>query len=230
MMFAETLSHFSPGKICDCLMLLFRHRRCPKCGQVHTQESILCEQCLKDIVQKKHQGPDADCTHFHFSRIHYYGLYSGILKELIRDWKFNNRTEFSSAFRPMLASLGKELDDFRPDILVPVPLHPSRLRMRGFNQSLVLAEHVAKSSGIPLAAHGLRRTRKTIPQSALNGTERRENLLQAFSADNARVAGKKVLLVDDVFTTGSTADECARTLLEAGATDVEVMVLARALL
>ncbi|WP_054651915.1 ComF family protein [Salidesulfovibrio brasiliensis] len=109
--------------------------------------------------------------------------------------------------------------------MVPVPLHGSRLRWRGFNQSLMLAGDVGKRLGLPVAREGLARTRRTRPQTELAPRDRRENIRGAFSMDNG-LKGKRVLLVDDVLTTGATLDECSRTLRRYGATGVEVMVVA----
>lgn len=118
----------------------------------------------------------------------------------------------------------------RLDVIVPVPLHKRRLRSRGFNQALLLAELLAHEWRLPLERRALRRVRWTEPQITLTAAERRENVRGAFAvADNVAVAGKCVLLVDDVLTTGSTVEECARTLKRSGAVGVAVVTVARAL-
>lgn len=114
------------------------------------------------------------------------------------------------------------------DVTVPVPLHPRRLRWRGFNQSLELARAAARRSGCAVAPQGLRRIRETTPQTGLSESERKANIKGAFTAPSDAVRQKRVLLVDDVLTTGATLDECARTLTRAGASSVDVLVLARA--
>lgn len=117
------------------------------------------------------------------------------------------------------------------DVLVPVPLHIRRLRWRGFNQAQLLARHVARQNRLPLDPFALERTRATDPQVELDDDARRRNVNGAFVVpDAARVRGRRVLLVDDVYTTGATANECSRTLLRAGARHVDVLVLARAIL
>jgi ComF family protein len=132
--------------------------------------------------------------------------------------------------------LGRELALARPyppgqhDVLVPVPLHPRRLRWRGFNHACVLAAHTARTLGIPLAPGLLRRTRDTEAQVSLTEPERHRNVRQAFSVPRKdRVAGSRVLLLDDVLTTGATANACAAALLAAGARSVDVLALALAL-
>jgi ComF family protein len=113
------------------------------------------------------------------------------------------------------------------DCLVPVPLHRTRLGQRGYNQALELARPLARAWRLPVAPGALRRVRATAAQSELTAVERRRNLRGAFAADAAQVRGKRVLLVDDVITTGSTASEATRTLLAAGAAEVRVLAAAR---
>jgi ComF family protein len=115
------------------------------------------------------------------------------------------------------------------DLIVPVPLHAARLRSRGFNQSLLLAHPLARRHRVPIAPFLLARTRETLPQVGLHGRDRRRNIAGAFAiARRARVRDRSILLVDDVYTTGATVNECARVLREAGALRVDVLVLARA--
>lgn len=116
------------------------------------------------------------------------------------------------------------------DLIIPVPLHPRRLRWRGFNQSALLARALAAHSGRPVALHALARARATPPQVGLGERQRRRNVARAFSVRDARpLRDRRVLLVDDVMTTGATVNECARVLRRAGATRVDVLILARAL-
>ena len=114
-------------------------------------------------------------------------------------------------------------------LVVPMPLHPSRLVERGFNQSHEIARVVARQTGLRLAANGLRRVRGTAPQVGLSRRERAGNLSGAFVADPHIVAGQHVVLIDDVVTTGSTAVEAASTLRAAGAATIAVWAVARAL-
>ena len=114
--------------------------------------------------------------------------------------------------------------------MLPVPLHPARLRERGFNQALLIARACFPQYRSRLEPALLRRQRHTRPQSQLSGHERRTNLGGAFTfVAPSRVRGRRVLLVDDVFTTGSTVQECSRVLRTAGAARIEVFTLARSL-
>ena len=133
---------------------------------------------------------------------------------------------------PVLAHLVSRRCSHMPeyDLMIPVPLHSSRLRWRGFNQSLHLANHLAATWRMPVDPFVLRRCRSTPPQVGLDERARRRNVRGAFTvADKASVKGRAVLLVDDVFTTGATVNECAATLRRAGARCVDVVVLARVL-
>jgi ComF family protein len=116
------------------------------------------------------------------------------------------------------------------DLVIPVPLHRGRLRWRGFNQAALLGAAVAHRLRRPLDVSTLARMRATPPQTAQGHDARRRNVRAAFAVKHPhRIANRRVLLVDDVMTTGATADECARTLLGAGARRVDVLTLARAL-
>jgi len=115
-----------------------------------------------------------------------------------------------------------------PPLIVPMPLHPSRLVERGFNQSREIARVVARRLDLRLAESALQRTRATAPQVGLARIERAGNLCGAFAADGRVVAGRAVILLDDVVTTGSTAAEAARALLAARAISVQVWAAARA--
>jgi len=114
------------------------------------------------------------------------------------------------------------------DVLVPVPLHPRRLRERGFNQSALLAEEIGRRTGRAVCPDALVRRRDTLPQAGLTAAARRRNVEGAFAVRRrASVAGRTVLLVDDVLTTGATAFTCARRLAEAGAAELRLLTVAR---
>ena len=113
------------------------------------------------------------------------------------------------------------------DVMIPVPLHSKKERRRGFNQTILLCRAVSAETALPLCERGLLRRKDTTPQSRLSPAERKENLRGVFVV-NANVAGKRVLLVDDIFTSGATCGECARALYRAGAESVRVFCLAAA--
>jgi ComF family protein len=146
------------------------------------------------------------------------------LKEAINHFKYFRKKRL---LRP-LAELLCTLDIPAVDVVLPVPLHRSRLQERGFNQSALIARQIAGKHALPLLINTLVRVRNTPQQVGLNARRRRKNIAGVFSVlQGNTVAGRRVLLVDDVITTGATVQECTRELLHAGAVDVHVMSLAR---
>ena len=183
---------------------------CPRCGD-GTTLGERCGACLKD--------PPA------FARTLALFRYEFPVDRLIQALKYGHQL-------PLAAWLGAQLGerlvagDF--DLVVPLPLHPARLRARGFNQSLEIARPLGRALGIPVAPDGLIRTRATPPQAELPLKERARNVRGAFEY-RGELAGQRVLLVDDVMTTGSTLREAARILALHGAGPITVAVAARAL-
>jgi ComF family protein len=147
----------------------------------------------------------------------------------IHQFKYGGKSYLAKSLGPFLASVARErLNGIDGLLVMPVPLHPKRLRERGFNQSLLLARHVASQLGVELDFLSLRRIRYTQPQTGLKKDERRKNVRKAFGLIDPKVVkGRKVILVDDVTTTGNTLNECARILKRAGAENIYCAVLAR---
>ena len=158
-------------------------------------------------------------------------LFAGPARELIHRLKYGGTVHHRRPLGLLTAELlAPFAADRAPDLLVPVPLHVRRLRQRGFNQAVLLGEVLGREWGVPLAREVLRRIRWTEPQVGLPAAERADNVRGAFAvADPIRVAGRRVMLVDDVCTTGSTLYECGRTLRKAGAAEVLAVTVARAL-
>lgn len=151
----------------------------------------------------------------------------GPARELIHGLKYGDRLEIAGPAGVWMARAGRELLT-EADALVPVPLHRRRLWARRFNQAALLAQSVSKASGVAYLPLALVRVKPTRPQVGLSRRERQDNLQGAFRVpDSALVAGRRIVLVDDVLTTGSTANACARALTKAGAARVDVLTLAR---
>ncbi|MFO7783445.1 MAG: D-glycero-beta-D-manno-heptose 1-phosphate adenylyltransferase [Desulfatiglandales bacterium] len=192
---------------------------CRRCGvpfSTGPDEERLCESCLR--------RPPA----YESARALY--VYEETAIEAVHRFKYSGRTRLAEVFGPMLAQLAREWlpADIEP-LVMPVPLHLRRLRERGFNQSLLLARHVAALPGYELDYLALCRVRHTPSQSVLDRARRRENVRSAFGVKTpSAVKGRDVVLVDDVSTTGSTLDACSRALLQSGARRVYGLTLARA--
>ncbi len=165
---------------------------------------------------------------WHFTEARAVLHYSDPVAQAVQAFKYRGSTTGLATFRLLKERLS-HLDGLADlDLIVPVPLHVHKLRQRGFNQALVLARALFPGHRQRIAPSLLARTRQTISQTGLSGHERRRNLKNAFRVVfPAQVEGKRLLLVDDIFTTGSTANECASTLRRAGAQEVRVLTLAR---
>jgi ComF family protein len=212
------LAHPGQGPLCDaCWAALPRHRRAAcRCGLPLLPGAAQCGRC------RRGRQPFAAGASL--------GPYEGSLRVLLHQLKYAGRRR--AAVR--LARLLLEDEPVRllletSDVLVPVPLHPRRLRERGFNQSALIARALAQRSGRPCCAEALVRRRDTTPQAGLRAAERRRNVRDAFAVRRrGAIAGRVVTLVDDVLTTGATAQACARALIEAGAAEVRLLTAARA--
>lgn len=143
---------------------------------------------------------------------------------LVQAMKYGHQLALAPTLAGLLAEAAATRE--RPDVLVPMPLHPLRLRERGFNQALELAKIIARQLGIPLLPRGAERTRATPPQVGLPWNERTANLRGAFSS-SLDYAGKHVAIVDDVMTTGASLNELAKALRRQGASEVSAWVVAR---
>jgi len=203
---------------CDARIRYIKEPLCPVCGlpfEAGTTTSHPCGACLKE-------RPPFDVARA-------LGRYEGPLLEVIHRFKYRKDTAAGEALGRLAASYPFFDFSFTAyDVLVPVPLHLRRLRERGFNQALVLGRVVARHHHLALDFDAVARHRDTTPQVSLDGKDRRENVRDAFVVVRPQcLEGKRVLLVDDVFTTGSTVSECARVVKKAGAAWVGVFTVAR---
>ena len=149
---------------------------------------------------------------------------------MIQKYKYGRRVSLGKPLGRVLAQGCRPwLEEWKVDVIVPVPLHPKRLRWRGFNQCVLLGRELSRVFDLPLDPFTLQRKLETPPQTQLSEEERRRNVRGAFlvKPENA-FENRSVLLLDDVYTSGATINECSRCLKRAGATDVYVLTLARA--
>ena len=187
---------------------------CPRCALPLEAPALLCGECLE------HAPPFASAVAPF--------VYGHPLDMLMTRFKFGRSLAAGRVLAELWIDALRALPPARPDVLIPVPLHPDRLRERGYNQALELVRPVAQASQVPLRADLLLRTRATLAQTNLDATARAKNLRGAFKAAETAALPAHVAIVDDVMTTGVTLRECARTLLRAGAQRVDVWALARA--
>lgn len=192
---------------------------CTTCGKPfknNAGENHLCGYCLK-------HG-------WHFTRARAVVFYQTPVAEAVKVFKYNGKMHGLETFAALTRQYYLHHPLPEPDLILPVPLHPKRLRKRGFNQALVLGRKLFSKSKERIDPHVLERHQWTCAQTGLSGAERRRNVKNAFRIKNPeKIKNKKILLVDDVFTTGATVNECARILLQSKASDVEVFTFARAM-
>lgn len=165
---------------------------------------------------------------YYFTKARAVVSYKDPVSTLIHSFKYAGRTTAFSTFKALWGQsvVKNDLDPF--DLIIPVPLHITRLRERGFNQAKLLAEIFFPDQADKIKSNILLRCKNTPHQTTLSGKERRQNLINAFDVSTKeQVIGKKVIIIDDVFTTGATLNECARVLSQAGALEIQVVTLAR---
>ncbi|HEY2986177.1 MAG TPA: ComF family protein [Candidatus Binatia bacterium] len=151
------------------------------------------------------------------------------LREVVQRFKYGRKVSLGKPLGRLMAIGCRDLfHDYDLDVIIPVPLHAKRLRWRGFNQSVILAREIGRHWKLPVDPCVLVRSRETPPQTQLHEDERRKNMRRAFSVNPAKsIDGKAALLIDDVYTSGATVNECSRALVRAGVREVYVLTLAR---
>ncbi len=201
---------------------------CAGCGNpLEEMQTSLCLPCRQALTASRTCGLGPGGASF--DRLIAPFPYEGVAKTLIVSLKYNHRLSLVSFLSGILAETILECLGTDPaDGIVPVPLHPTRRRERTFNQAEALARDLARRLDLPCRLDLLSRTKPTLSQTELTRSERRANLEEAFRIQaDPLIRASRLLLVDDVFTTGATAESCARLLKEAGAASVAVVTVAR---
>lgn len=225
--------------VLDDFISLFYPRYCLGCmGPLVKGEDILCTDCLIDLPKTnyhfRHENPIRNKLLGRLPIRHGWAFLkfrkSGIVQHLLHQLKYNNRPEvglrLGQAYGLELANLGlqKELD-----LIIPVPLHASRQRQRGYNQSAQFAQGLSEATKIPWDESISVRTQSATTQTRKSRTERWENVKDVFSIqDRSKIENKKILLVDDVITTGATLEACGQHLISAGCDSLSVACIAEA--
>lgn len=219
----QVLAKVWKGLADNAMSLMFPTRAvCMGCGSAAGFESEwFCDDCRKALARRwigafPENKLDGAAAAYH---------YAGPAGSAVRYFKYHDVTALAE---PMAKSMLTALEQIQPvgaEMVVPVPMYPKRLKRRGYNQSELLAREIAAALDVP-CENGLVRIRDTVQQARLEGDERRKNLKDAFRAEPC-VSGWRVLLVDDVYTTGETARECAQTLRRGGAISVSFLCYAK---
>lgn len=202
---------------CQKELVYITNNFCAKCGKrIASGQEELCMDC----VRQKHMYDQARSV---FS-------YQGRTREALYRFKKKNRREYAEYFGTEICRMRRRwILSLQVDLLIPVPMHPSNVRMRGYNQAQLLAEVMGRELDLPVSCQILQKTGRTQEQKELDRKQRRKNLEHAFAvpAENRNVLqGKNILLVDDIYTTGATADAAAKVLKQAGVAYVYVVTVA----
>ncbi len=204
---------FSKSVLCpDCLdsFSFIRPPTCKRCGKPCNIEVDDCKECR---------------NRFKFSTARSLGLYEGNLKTAIHKFKYKNARGLAAIFADMMTGLVSDFDDV--ELITYVPLSRKKELKRGFNQAHLLAQEIAERTNLICDAT-LMRVAEEVDQTKLSLKQRKKNVRGAFVVDEKKdVSGKSLLLIDDVFTTGSTVDECSKILLKAGARNLSILTIAR---
>lgn len=218
-------------------------RRCPVCGEIVEPRGALactacylklkrieeprCKKCSKPIESEENEYcHDCEAKQHHYIKGYALWVYDNTMKKSISDFKFHGRREYGDFYIDEITNrYGSWIKEIDPDVLVPIPIHKSKRIQRGYNQADILAKGIGAKLDIAVLSHLLYRDKKTLPQKLLNDKERLRNLEKAFTyskEESARFLGKihKVMLVDDIYTTGSTIEACTNILLNNGIDEV----------
>lgn len=190
---------------CETMLHPIGHPRCFKCGKP-VEKGEFCRDCQK----RKHM----------FEQGRGIFVYDSSMRRSVTRYKYYGCREYGDFYAKAMYRYAKmELREWKPDLIVPVPVHRSKERMRGFNQAAYLAERISRYTGIPADMGLVQKNIKTKSQKKLNALQRRKNLEKAFCV-TGDVRGKDILVIDDVYTTGSTIDAMASCLKKKGAENV----------
>jgi len=200
---------------CRPLVCVIKEPFCMKCGKKLFDSTLeYCEDC-----EESGHGR-------FFSKGRGVYLYDGVMREIMYRFKYKNKRYYADFFARQARSLyHRWIEDFQPDIILPVPMFKGKMKKRGYDQARCFAAALSRVFSIPEGKDVISRTRSTLPQKGLSGAARRLNLKNAFHIRGNLVQSKRVLLVDDIYTTGSTVDAAAEALVAAGASDVCCMYI-----
>lgn len=193
--------------------------KCSFCEQNKlSKQEIICSSCRAKIefltVEKNWQQAAL-------------AFYQGIWQEIIQKWKYTGQVHLTKTLGKMLAQFCQQ-EKITSHYLLPIPLHKNKIRKRGFNQTFLLAQALNSEIGMPILTQALIRQKDTLSQVSLSKKERKKNMLDAFLViKQQKIAGKNIILLDDVYTTGATAQSAQKVLLLAGAKSVKILTLAR---
>lgn len=229
-------------KLTDKVVDLLFPRRCPVCDNiVPLGEGLVCRDCIPKIRYVKEprcricgkqllddsQMLCRDCTEKKHKYDYGYALYEyKSMKMSLYRFKYKKRCEYAKFYaRDIYYHLGKEISSIQADAIIPIPLHKTKMRERGYNQAELVANELSKYTGIPVHTKIVKRIRKTVPQKQLDSRGRQNNLKKAFIITSDVVKLNKIILIDDIYTTGSTIDAVSDAFRQCGTETVVYIAL-----
>jgi ComF family protein len=208
--------------ICSDIIIPKDMNICPNCKeQLNYIKEPRCKRCSKPLITLEQEYCyDCERKNYHFVRGYALWVYDANMQKSIAYYKYHNKREYAEFYiEGIIKGYKKQITDIGPDALIPVPLHKQKQNLRGYNQAEIIAKGIGKELSIPVLSNTLIRNKKTLPQKGLNDKERLKNLEKAFEYSDEERNKKlmkldKVILVDDIYTTGSTIEACSNILLQ----------------
>lgn len=199
---------------------------CSVCGKI--DKNWLCPNCQRR-VERLEKSCVVEMENKKYEKLLYLFQYESLVRKLILRYKFSNKAYLNHFFANRIAENEENRKLLKQyDMIIPVPMHKKKMQKRGYNQTELVANELEKSLGIPARKDILSKVVNTTTQSKLGGKARQSNIQHAFFIQNdIEVEDKKIILLDDIYTTGATSEECSRVLKNAGASEILVLVLAK---
>lgn len=218
------------NQILNFLIDLIYPQMCGICGKIAPKS--LCPKCeieLRKKAEYKIIDDGIEIENKYFDELIYIFKYEGQIRKLILDYKFNEKSYIYLTFVNFLLKNEKIFENIKTyDTIIPVPISRKRLKNRGYNQSYLIAKEIAKYTKLELMNNCLIKTKNIIEQSKLNKDEREKNIQGVYELKNRNlIKNKKILLIDDIYTTGSTVNECSKILMQGSPCKIGILVLAK---
>lgn len=227
----------------DFLLDIIYPRRCPICTEIVRQNGeLICQECREKLfyiegftclkcgkpIDVEEQEYCFDCVKnkHHYTKGYGIWVYKGAIRKSLANFKYHNKREFAKFYaQELVHKYGEEISNLKVDAMVPIPIHKHKKAIRGYNQADVLARELGKILKVPVISNLLIRVKDTQPQKELNDKQRQKNLEGAFSISEKEKYKfskklKKILLIDDIYTTGSTIEACTNVLMQYGVEEV----------
>ena len=218
-------------KIQEKILNLIYPQTCGICGKIATNS--LCKKCEIELKKQEESqiigNNKEEIENKNFDELIYIFKYEGQIRKLILDYKFNEKSYLYLTFVNFLLKNKKIFEKIKNyDTIIPVPISKKRNKTRGYNQSLLIAKEIAQQTNLELVNNCLIKTKNIIEQSKLNKEDRTKNIHGVYELKNKKmIENKKILLIDDIYTTGSTVNECSKILRKGNPSKIGILVLAK---